>query len=74
EAALKAIWEDVTGTAERRRGDVVFWPGHVGIMTDSEHLLHANASSMDVTLEPFAEAEARIRAAENPVRAIYRPR
>jgi len=74
EAALKAIWEDVTDTAERRRGDVVFWPGHVGIMTDSEHLLHANASSMDVTLEPFAEAEARIRAAENPVRAIYRPR
>ncbi|OLF81393.1 hydrolase Nlp/P60 [Maricaulis sp. W15] len=73
EAVLKALWRDVTGEPERQRGDVVFWPGHVGIMTDSEHLLHANASSMDVTLEPFAEAEARIRTAENPVRAIYRP-
>ncbi len=74
EAALKAAWRDVTGDPERRRGDVVFWPGHVGIMTDSEHLLHANASTMDVTLEPFSEAEARIRAAESPVRAIYRAR
>ncbi|WP_291841864.1 NlpC/P60 family protein [Maricaulis sp.] len=73
EALLKARWRDVTGEAERQRGDVVFWPGHVGILTDSEHLLHANASSMDVTLEPFAAAAARIRAAENPVRAIYRP-
>lgn len=72
EAALKAVWRDVTDNPERERGDVVFWPGHVGIMTDSEHFLHANASTMDVTLEPFAEAEARIRAAENPVRAIYR--
>lgn len=72
EAALKAAWRDVTDDPERRRGDIVFWPGHVGIMTDSEHFLHANASTMDVTLEPFVDAEARIRAAENPVRAIYR--
>lgn len=73
EAVLKENWQDVTMAPERLRGDVVFWPGHVGIMTDSERLLHANASSMDVTLEHFSEAEARIRAAENPVRAIYRP-
>ena len=58
---------------ERARGDVVFWPGHVGIMTDSEHLLHANAGFMDVTLEPFVEAELRIREKENPVRTIVRP-
>lgn len=73
EAALKAMWSDVTAHAERQRGDIVFWPGHVGIMIDSEHLLHANAFTMDVTLEPFAEAEARIREAENPVRTIVRP-
>jgi cell wall-associated NlpC family hydrolase len=72
ERALKAMWRDVTGNPERERGDIVFWPGHVGIMTDSEHLLHANASSMDTTLEPFADAEARIREAENPVRTIVR--
>jgi len=74
EAHLKAIWTDVTDQMQRERGDVVFWPGHVGILTDSEHLLHANAHTMDTTLEPFAEAEARIRAKENPVRTIVRPR
>lgn len=73
EAMLKAQWREVTGDPERERGDIVFWPGHVGIMTDSEYLLHANASSMDTTLEAFAEAEARIRQAENPVRTIVRP-
>ncbi|WP_203291680.1 C40 family peptidase [Maricaulis parjimensis] len=72
EAVLKAAFPDVTTDPERQRGDVVFWPGHVGIMTDSEHLLHANANSMDTTLEVFAEAEARIQAAENPVRTIVR--
>lgn len=72
EALLKAQWRDVTADPDRERGDIVFWPGHVGIMTDSEHLLHANASSMDTTLEPFAEAEARIRDKENPVRTIVR--
>ncbi|WP_300527218.1 NlpC/P60 family protein [Maricaulis sp.] len=73
EGFLKARWGDVTGDRARERGDVVFWPGHVGIMTDSEHLLHANAHTMDTTLEPFAEAEARIRQKENPVRMIARP-
>ena len=72
EARLKSIWREVTDDPDRERGDIVFWPGHVGIMTDSEHLLHANASSMDCTLEPFAEAETRIRDQENPVRTIVR--
>ena len=69
---LKARWPDVTADPDRQRGDVVFWPGHVGIMTDSEFFLHANGHTMDTTLEPFAEAEARIRDAENPVRTIVR--
>ena len=72
EAALGSMWKNVTDVPERERGDVVFWPGHVGILTDSEHLLHANAYTMDVTLEPFADAEQRIREAENPVRSIFR--
>ncbi|MHA6287497.1 C40 family peptidase [Maricaulis sp. CAU 1757] len=73
EAFLAKRWRDVTGDHARQRGDVAFWPGHVGILTDSEHLLHANAGSMDTTLEFWDEAVARIAAAESPVRAIYRP-
>lgn len=72
EAQLAANWDDVTGVADRQRGDVVFWPGHVGIMSDSEHLLHANGHWMDVTLEAFDEAERRIREGHAPVRSIFR--
>jgi len=44
------------------RGDLVFWDGHVGIMTSPARLLHANASHMAVVEEPFAEARDRISA------------
>ena len=43
-----------------RRGDLVFWKGHVGLMTDSDRLLHANAWHMAVAHEPLAEAITRI--------------
>jgi cell wall-associated NlpC family hydrolase len=43
-----------------RRGDLLFWKGHVGIMCDAQTLLHANAHHMLVAREPLAEARARI--------------
>ena len=46
--------------ATLRRGDLVFWRGHVGIMVSGRDLLHANAHHMAVALEPLADAEARI--------------
>src|SRR5690606_17430752 len=55
----------VPGGVERaglRRGDLVFWPGHVGILTDPQTLLHANAFHMAVATEPLADAVARIAA------------
>lgn len=45
-----------------RRGDLVFWRGHVGVMLDETGLLHANAHHMAVAAEPLAEAVARIEA------------
>lgn len=52
------------GDGERlRRGDLVFWRGHVGIMRDAETLLHANAHHMAVASEPFAAARERIETA-----------
>lgn len=41
------------------RGDLVFWPGHVGIMSDGVMLLHANAHHMSVASEPLANAVTR---------------
>jgi cell wall-associated NlpC family hydrolase len=46
--------------ADLRRGDLVFWKGHVGIMRDAATLLHANGWAMKVTSEPLAEATERI--------------
>jgi cell wall-associated NlpC family hydrolase len=46
--------------ARLRRGDLVFWKGHVGIMLDGATLLHANAHHMAVVAEPMAAAVARI--------------
>lgn len=49
--------------ADRRRGDLVFWKGHVAILLDAETILHANAHHMATAIEPLAEAVARIEAA-----------
>ena len=43
-----------------RRGDMVFWKGHVGLMADPETLLHANGTFMTTMTEPFKPAIARI--------------
>ena len=57
-----------------RRGDLVFWKGHVGIMRDPETLLHASGHHMAVVAEPLAAACARIaRAGGGPVVARRRP-
>ncbi|WP_182086068.1 NlpC/P60 family protein [Aureimonas sp. ME7] len=45
-----------------RRGDLVFWRGHVGIMRDAETLLHANAHHMATASEPLADAVRRAEA------------
>ncbi len=46
-----------------RRGDLVFWSGHVGVMRDAETLLHASGWHMLVVSEPLRGAETRIAAA-----------
>ena len=56
-----------------QRGDLVFWKGHVGIMTDGFLLLHANAHHMAVALEPLKTAVDRIARAGSPITAIRRP-
>jgi cell wall-associated NlpC family hydrolase len=55
-----------------RRGDLVFWDGHVGIMADSETLLHANGFHMMTVKEPLQDAIARIALKGGPVTSIKR--
>jgi cell wall-associated NlpC family hydrolase len=48
--------------ASLRRGDLVYWSGHAGILTDSDRFLHASGHHMTVVIEPLAAALARIAA------------
>jgi cell wall-associated NlpC family hydrolase len=73
EAGLGAILETDASLTGLRRGDLVFWKGHVGIMTDPATLLHANAHHMLVAREKLAEAVARIAARGSQVTCIRRP-
>lgn len=43
-----------------RRGDLVFWKGHVGFLEDPDTLLHASGGTMYVTREPLQGAIDRI--------------
>lgn len=63
---------DWRGGAELARGDLVFWDGHVGIMTSAENFLHANAFHMAVETEPLAQAKDRIKAAGFDVTGVRR--
>ncbi|MEQ8434101.1 MAG: NlpC/P60 family protein [Oceanicaulis sp.] len=56
------------------RGDLIFWPGHVGVMTDTATLLHANGHHMMTVAEPLARAAKRIEHQYAPMTGIYRAR
>lgn len=52
----------VTDGSPPRRGDLLFWKGHVAWVAGPDTILHANAHHMAVAFEGLAEALARIEA------------
>jgi NlpC/P60 family/Bacterial dipeptidyl-peptidase Sh3 domain len=46
------------------RGDLLFWKGHVALVSDSETLVHANAHHMAAAVEPLEDAIVRIAASD----------
>jgi cell wall-associated NlpC family hydrolase len=67
----RALGEAVA-LAELRRGDLVFWKGHVAIARDRDTIIHANAHHMAVAIEPVADAMTRIAAAGSNVTSVKR--
>jgi len=62
----------LSSLAGLRRGDLLFWKGHVAIARDPETLIHANAHHMMVAFEPSMEAIARINATGTEITAVRR--
>jgi cell wall-associated NlpC family hydrolase len=54
----RSLGRDFRGRA--RRGDLIFWQGHVAIVSGPDRIIHANGHTMDVAYEGLTAAVARI--------------
>lgn len=70
---LETLGADIAESENLQRGDLIFFPDHVGIMADAERLIHATCHWGKVVIEPLADVVARI-AVEHPVPVIGRRR
>ncbi len=55
-----------------KAGDLIFWKGHVAIMVNESHILHANAHHMTVVIERLEAACVRIKKTAGDITAIRR--
>jgi cell wall-associated NlpC family hydrolase len=55
-----------------KRGDLIFWKGHVAIVRDAGTIVHANAHHMATAIEDTKDAIARIKATGSDVTSIRR--
>jgi hypothetical protein len=55
-----------------KRGDLIFWKGHVGIMIDGVMMVHANGTHMLVAVETLPEAIHRIAKTGSQITGVKR--
>jgi cell wall-associated NlpC family hydrolase len=55
-----------------KRGDLMFWKGHVAIVRDASTIVHANAHHMVTVIEKTHDAVAHIKAAGSEITSIKR--
>jgi cell wall-associated NlpC family hydrolase len=63
---------DQSEAKKLKRGDLIFWKGHVAIVRDAGTIVHANAHHMTTVIEETRFAIARIKAAGNEITSIKR--
>ncbi|MGB7263043.1 MAG: NlpC/P60 family protein [Albidovulum sp.] len=69
----KAVGARIHLDTPPRRGDLLFWKGHVALARNDDEIIHANAHHMAVVIEKKSVTIARIIAqGYGPVRAIRR--
>jgi cell wall-associated NlpC family hydrolase len=63
---------DPSGSKALKRGDLLFWKGHVAIARDADTIVHANAFHMATVIEKAGDAIARIKKSGSELVAIKR--
>jgi hypothetical protein len=63
---------DAAESRKPKRGDLIFWKGHVAIARDSNSIVHANAHHMATVIENTSDAIARIKVSGSEITAIKR--
>ncbi|MEO9599724.1 NlpC/P60 family protein [Parasphingorhabdus sp.] len=70
---MAALGEDIAEDEDLRRGDLVFFPDHVGLMVDKDRIIHGNSHRMQVAIEPLADVVARFaKTSDQPILARKR--
>lgn len=52
-------------------GDLIYWPGHVGVMVDHNNIIHANAFHMKILIEPLREVTKRNPRAISGIKRVF---
>lgn len=68
----KALGQLLEPNTPPKRGDLIFWKGHIALLWDAETLIHANAHAMSTVLEPLEAAINRIAKTDGPITAHRR--
>ena len=55
-----SLGQALPGLGDLKRGDLLYWPGHVAIVADATHIVHASGHHMTVVREPLRPALQRI--------------
>ena len=54
------ITKEILSEKKLKAGDLIFWKGHVAMMIDNKHIIHANAYHMKTAIELLSSAKKRI--------------
>lgn len=68
----RALGKRLPTNSPLKRGDLLFWKGHVAIARDADTMVHANAYHMNVAIERIADGIERIAASGSALTSIKR--
>ena len=62
---MNTLGQNIEIGSPRKRGDILFWDGHVALAVNETQILHANAYHMATVIEEIDEAIERIKKQDN---------